>query len=385
MSEQPREAEHRVTSLFLSLREHRVVHYSVVAVLSAGLLFLYYAYMDSLPAPANHYLEWFWNVFYFEFKNHVLGILMLVPILYAAITLGWKRSSLVVVALLIAIAPYVYSFSYSSRTLFESFSLLAIPAALVIAVEMLLIASSNERRARATKKRERAEVMRQTFSIQENERLRISQDLHDSVAQTLLVNASTAHNLLEGGRRDKQAVRSALEAIKENSLGMVAEIRCICQDLRPSVLDNLGLVSSIKWLVDDLSEQTGADVELTISGEPPELSQEKSVAVFRMVQEALNNIKKHSGAMHVKVDIETDEERMAMVIRDDGRGFELPDEVHKYGLSGKLGILGMYERAQSIGALLDVDSTIGRGTKVVIRVDGGETLETDDRPFNTEE
>lgn len=374
-----------VGRLFRSLRDHRMVHYSVVITLAAGILYLYYAYKQSLPAPADHYLSWFWDVFYFEFRNHVLGILMLAPILYAAITLGWKRSSLVGVALLVAIVPYICSFSYSARTLFESFSLLVIPPALVIAIEMLIISISNERKARATRRRERAEVMRQTFSIQENERLRISQDLHDSVAQTLLVNASTAHNMLEGKKRDQETLRKALEAIKQNSLSMVTEIRCICQDLRPSVLDNLGLVSSIKWLVDDLSEQTGMDVELTISGDPQGLTQDESVAVFRMVQEAMNNIKKHSDANHVSVDITSSQTGLSIVVKDNGHGFELPENVHRYGLSGKLGILGMHERAQSIGASLRIDSAVGRGTKVAIRVESGNALGASGIPDSTEE
>ncbi len=368
MNSPPQESVPLVARLFTSFRRYRVFHYTVVAVLSAGILFLYYAYRQSLPAPSPHYLEWFWSVFFFEFRNHVLGILLLAPIMYSVLALGWKRAALVVVALLIAVAPYVVTFSYGSRTLFESFSLLAIPPAIVIAVEMLLVSNARERRARAEKKRERAEVMRQMFSIQEDERRRISQDLHDSVAQNLLVNASTAHNMLEGKKRDAVAVKAGLEAIKETSLGMVAEIRNICQDLRPSVLDNLGLVSALKWLVDNLSEETGAAITLNITGEPHDLSQDENVAVFRMVQEAFNNIKKHAGASQVDVNMTFAEGDLAILIKDNGRGFELADDVHRYALSGKLGILGMHERAQSIGAVLRMESHGGRGTKVTIRV-----------------
>ncbi len=163
-----------------------------------------------------------------------------------------------------------------------------------------------------------------------------------------------------------------MEAIKENSLGMVAEIRNICQDLRPSVLDNLGLVSAIKWLVDNLSEETGAAIDLNINGEPHGLTQDENVAVFRMIQEVLNNIKKHSSANRVSVTMDFDAGGIMIVIKDNGQGFELADDVHRYGLSGKLGILGMHERAQSIGAVLRIDSNKGRGTKVTIRVARGD-------------
>jgi signal transduction histidine kinase len=353
---------------FLPPRPHMLLHYSVVTVSAAAILFLYYAYKQSVPTPPGHYLDWFWDVFSFEFRNHVVGILMLAPMLYATLTLGWRHSSIVALALLAAVTPYVVSFSYSALTLFESLLLLIVPPALVLSIEMVLLSNARERRTKAEKERARAEVMRQMFSIQEDERRRISQELHDSVAQTLLVNASTAHNILEDGGPCPDSVRAALEAIKENSLSMVAEIRCICQDLRPSILDNLGLISATKWLVDDLCEQTGLDVEFVLMGPVQELTQDENVAMFRIVQEALNNIKKHAGASRAKVQLVFDPEGMSIRIEDNGHGFESAQDPHRFAIGGKLGILGMNERAQSIGATLRIRSALRSGTEVLIRL-----------------
>jgi two-component system sensor histidine kinase DegS len=367
MSRAGTEHRHLDTERFLPPRSPRALHYAVVAVTAGVILFLYYAYKQSVPTPPEHYLDWFWSVFSFEFRNHVVGILMLVPMLYATLTLGWRHSAVVVTALLVTVTPYVVSFSYSALTLFESLMLLIIPPALVLSVEMVLLANARERRTKAEKKRARAEVMRQMFSIQEDERRRISQELHDSVAQTLLVSASTAHNLLESGEPSSESARAALESIKENSLNMVAEIRCICQDLRPSILDNLGLVSALKWLVDDLSEQAGLDVDFALKGPLQHLTQDESVAVFRIVQEALNNVKKHAEAGKAKVAVAFDAEGMSIRIKDDGRGFRPERDPHGFAVGGKLGILGMNERAQSIGATLRIHSEPGTGTEVTIR------------------
>jgi len=294
-----------------------------------------------------------------------------VPILYAALTLGWKRSSAVVLALLAGVAPYVVDFSDGALTLFESFSLLVVPPALVISVEMLLASNARERQARAEKTRERAEVMRQSFAIQEDERRRIAQELHDTVAQTLLVNASTAHNLLTGNGSATEGTKAALEAIKQNSLDMADEIRSICQDLRPSILDHLGLISALKWLLDKLNQDTGVDVQFVLTGEEYELRQDESVAVFRIVQEALNNIKKHAGATMVKVLIAFDPGGLMILIQDDGEGFEPFDDAHRYALSGKLGIMGMKERAESIDAVLQIVSSKSSGAEIRLKTRSG--------------
>ena len=353
-----KEMEHNMMDLLSNLRSHKRLHYSVVIITAAVIIFLYYSYKSSLPAPPGHYLGWFWNIFYFEFRNNVIGILLTVPILYSTITLGWKRSTIVALILLACIAPYIAAFSLNTYTLFASFSCLVIPPTIIITSEIKLISDAKERIAEAEKKRERAEFIRQIFFVQEDERKRISQELHDGVAQTLLVNASMAHNMLEN-KKSHDAMKTDLEAIKTNSLNMVTEIRCICQDLRPNILDSLGLVSSIKWLVDKLHEETGINVKFSLKGSVYESAQDESVALFRIVQETLNNIKKHAEANLVHVSISFSESGMSIRIKDNGKGFKLTDNINRLALSGKLGIQGMNERAQSIGAILQIKSRKG--------------------------
>jgi signal transduction histidine kinase len=354
--------------LLAKLRSYTVLHFLVVIATASSILFIYYSYMYSLPSPPGNYMSWFWSFFYFEFRNHALGILLSIPMIYATITLGWKRSSIIILILLASIAPYIINFSYNAFAPLLSFVTLIVPPAIIIIIELKIILDAKEKSALAEKRRERAEYMRQLFSVQEDERKRISRGLHDGVIQTLLVNASLAHNILESKMINSDYIKSDLESIKKNNLDMMVEIRRICQNLRPSVLDNLGLISSIKWLIDKLHEETGIDVKFSLSGAIYELSQEKNVALFRIMQEAINNIQKHSEASMVSVSIIYSDTCMKVQIKDNGKGFTLTGNISKLALSAKLGIMGMNERAQSIGANLQIKSKIGSGTEINITI-----------------
>jgi signal transduction histidine kinase len=346
-----------------------------VGIFATVVLFIYYSYIRSQPTPPGYYLNWFWSFFYFELKHEVMGVLLLVPILYSTITLGWKHSLIILLILLACITPYIFVFAFDSTVLFVSFGSLIIPPTLIIAGEIKLISDEKERMAQAEKKRERAEFLRQTFSVQEDERKRISLELHDGIAQTLLVNASLAYAMLEKKNKNihYEMEKNDLEAIQKSSLNMVAEIRCICQDLRPSILDNLGLVDAIQWLIDNFQEETGIDVEFSLAGTVYQLSQDQSVAIFRMVQEAFNNIKKHAQANVVYFLICFSELNIALKIKDNGKGFQITENINQLAANGKLGILGMNERAQSIGANLKIQSAIGVGTEVHISIQRNST------------
>jgi len=351
------------------LRARKGLHYAVTAVTTVALLVVYYGHANALSTKSSIAWDWFWSVFFFEFRNAALGLLLLVPLLYAAITLGWKKLLIVMVVLVSCITPYVLHFAYETYVIFTSLSFIVIPPILMMSIEVKLISDARERLAREQKKRERAEVVRQLLLAQEDERKRISQELHDGVAQTLLVTATVAHNLLESVAVLDGAMRTDLETVKGNSLGLVAEIRAICQDLRPSILDNLGLVSAIKWLLDDMQDEMGAAVELRLSGQVYAVGPEESLAVFRVVQEALNNVNKHAEASSVRVALTFAEEGIAVDVEDDGRGFKVEDDPNLFALSGRLGLLGMSERAQAIGGKLQIESSPGLGTRISISVD----------------
>jgi len=358
-------------STISKIRARSRLHYVVVATLAIAILFLYYTYAHLLP-DRQHWLEWFGPVFYFEFRNGCVGILLLVPILYAILTLGWKQSSVVLLVLLACIANHILHWTFHAASALTSFAFLAVPGLTGIGIELTIFARQKEKRALAEKEEQRLAFMKQIFRAQEDERRRIAQGLHNGITQTILGNASVARSLLDKLRNetDEDSVKELL-AIEDNSLLVAEDIRRICRDLRPSALDHLGFVPSIRWLVDSFREETGIEVEFSSEGDSQEITPDLSTALFRIVQECLNNIRKHAKATKLTMRLKFIDSNVSISILDNGSGFVLPEHVSSLGAKGKFGLIGLHERAESIGARLEIETHPGHGTEIRITMQNG--------------
>ena len=355
------------------------LHWAFVGLTAAALLTLYYGHLYSLPGSLGSSWGFFWSLFYFEYTHDLLAVLLLIPISYAMVSLDWRKGLIVTAAMLVAISPYLLRLS-DGLALATSLSVLLIPPALFASAEIKLISDAKERLAREEKKRERAEILRHIHRAQEDERKRIAQELHDGVAQTLVAAANLTHNLLRRDTSMDASTRKELEAVKEYNLTLVTDVRRICTGLRPSILDSLGLVSAINWVVDDLREETGTDVQLQLTGQAYELGPEENVVVFRVVQEALRNASKHAQASTIQVALEFAATGLTVEVTDNGKGFEPVRDPSRFAVTGRLGLLGMSERMQAIGGTLSIESTVGLGTTVRIFVASkraGRTPESD--------
>lgn len=353
------------------IRARPRLHYAVVITLAIGILFLYYTYAQLLP-ERQHWLEWFGPAFYFEFRNGCVGILLLVPILYAVLTLGWKQAFVVVLALLACIASHIIHWTFNAASAFTSFAFLAVPGLTGIGIELTIFARQKETRALAEKEEQRLAFMKQIFRAQEDERKRIAQGLHDGVTQTILGNASLARSLLDKLRSetDEDSVRD-LSAIEHNSLLVAEDIRRICRDLRPSALDHLGFVPSVRWLVDNFREETGIEVEFFSEGDSQQIAPDASTALFRIVQESLSNIRRHAKATKLTMRLKFIDSNVSITIQDNGNGFALPEHISSLGTKGKFGLIGLHERAESIGARLEIETHLGYGTEIRITMQNG--------------
>ena len=149
----------------------------------------------------------------------------------------------------------------------------------------------------------------------------------------------------------------------------VAATRRIAADLRPLMLDDLGLVPAVEWLAETFAERTGIPCELAVDGADLDLPSAQATAVFRIVQESLANVGKHARASRVKVAIERNGSDLALSIRDDGAGFspQAPRKPNSYGL------LGLRERASLLGGEVTITSAPGKGTHVEVRLPHGAT------------
>lgn len=351
------------------LRTMTLINCLVVLISGVSLLVIYYGYIYSLPTASSGVWWWFDGVVLFEFRYNMLGVIILVPIIYASLTLGWMRAAVFQVALLVGIGPYILYLSNWMVTMITSFIVLVCPPLLVASIEIKLNADAEQRKAHEERNRQRDEIFGALIRAQEEERRRISLELHDGVSQSLLATATVAHGLLRARSPLDEGVRLGLQSIKDSILGIAEEIRRVCQDLRPSVLENLGFVSAMKWLIEGLRKDMGIAVELVIRGEPYELGSEEEAVLFRIAQEAFNNIKKHSEASLVRVSVAFSSRSFTMDIYDNGVGLGSGENPSAAARGGGLGVAGMKERACAIGATFRIFSGKTGGTQVSVSSD----------------
>ena len=211
--------------------------------------------------------------------------------------------------------------------------------------------------------------LQQVTRAQEHERQRIAQELHDETAQSLLLMAQRLDSLASTAKkRLNRDVAAELQEVRATTIEALMELRRLAQDLRPRILDDMGLVPALEWLADDLAEQDGIEARVEVDGTLPRLSEEGQLLLFRIAQEALRNIGKHSGASEATLSLRAYDDRLEMRVADNGEGFTLPKAVGDLAATGKLGLLGMHERARLLGGTLDIRSERRKGTTVVVEL-----------------
>ncbi len=219
----------------------------------------------------------------------------------------------------------------------------------------------------------RGELLRKVISAQEEERKRIARELHDEVSQNLTALIYAAEEASELHQPpETQRLLDNIKAVAQQTLDGVHKL---IFDLRPTMLDHLGLVPALRWFAQTRLEAGGVRVIIKeecrrthTDGEPCRLPSETETAVFRVVQEAINNIARHALARNVHLTFVLTDDAMTMTIEDDGIGFDLM-EVSIASESGRgLGLIGMQERIQLVGGQLEIDTAPGYGTRIRIQV-----------------
>ncbi len=208
--------------------------------------------------------------------------------------------------------------------------------------------------------------VRQITRAQENERRRIARELHDETAQALIALSRRLDDVVSDEPLPQSTVER-LERLQELLDGILQGVRRFSRALRPSVLDDLGLLPALEGLMDDVKADR-IEGELQVHGDRYRLPSETELVLFRIVQEALNNVRRHSQASQVKTAVEFGEGMVRITIEDNGQGFDLPTRTGDLAAMGKLGLVGMRERAQLLGGTVTVQSKLGRGTSVIAEV-----------------
>jgi len=198
-------------------------------------------------------------------------------------------------------------------------------------------------------------------AAQEEERRSISRELHDEVGQSLSALLVEAGNAAARVPPDSTEVRRHVESIKRLAEASVNVIRNMSLLLRPSMLDDLGLVPALEWQAREVSKRTGLRVEVTADENAGELPDAHKTCIYRVVQEALHNCARHAQAHKVMVEVRQETSKILLSVEDDGHGFDVRR------IRG-LGLVGMEERVHHLGGALSVSSRPGKGTTVAVEL-----------------
>lgn len=340
----------------------RCVHFWIIIAIMVAIVIIYYI--------GYNQFHWFWHYSHFEFKNDSIGGLFFIPFLYASLVFWWRGSLIVWALSMAAILPRMIYYSFNLESLVRNIALSFVPLAMVAAIALELRWREKQRQILVEREEERQIYMLQIFKAQEDERRRIAQELHDDTTQELLVVVNRAQRLASGRIPTTPEARAYGKSIKDAVLRVSEGIRRLSRDLRPSILDNVGLVSAIRWLVDRLNEEEMINGRVVVKGIERDFGSESEVTIFRIVQEALNNVRQHSQATEVLVTVEFLPESVKIVVNDNGKGFILNKTAGDLATEGKLGIIGMQQRAKFINANFDIYSQPDKGTSASIKIVG---------------
>jgi len=207
------------------------------------------------------------------------------------------------------------------------------------------------------------------FQIVEDERMRIARDMHDGPAQllaNLVLKAEIVERVFD---LDRDAAMAELADFKATVRVALEETRKLIFDLRPMTLDDLGLVPTLRKFVVDFEHASGVRTRLNVVGAERRLPRDLEGTLFRIVQEALTNARKHSGADTIDVTITIGPQRVVASVRDNGRGFDVAETQVRAEQGRRLGLVSMRERAGLESGVLDIISVPGHGTQVRVSID----------------
>jgi PAS domain S-box-containing protein len=208
----------------------------------------------------------------------------------------------------------------------------------------------------------------QITRAQEGERKRIARELHDEASPPLLLLIQQVDAITSSPKHLSKSLAEALENLRRRAVETLEGLRRCAQDLRPRILDDLGLIAALEWMAEDLERNYGIVTKVEVSGIERSYPDEVQVLLFRIAQEAMSNIRRHARASNALVKLESGRDSIKMTISDDGKGFKPPAQVNELARSGRLGIVGMSERAHLLGGSMSVKSKAHKGTTVFTEI-----------------
>lgn len=336
------------------------IWWAVIAVaFVAAAAYYYWADVFFLPAPER------WRPFLGSLAHHEMGfVLFALPVVLAAVHFYVRGALIVALAATLTLVPHAVSYTSSPDPWFRVASFAAITLLLGGLVGSLL----RSRRLLLAQQSDLEQFITRSLQVQEEEKQYLARELHDETAQQLVDVLHEIDEVQEAAAHDP-ATNERLLQLRDTVEGVLDGTRRFMLGLRPPQLDELGLVPSLQWLCDEMDGDTES-VEVTLETDgnpPPSLSKDAELAVYRIAQEALTNVRRHSHARSAGVNLSRLDDGIRLSISDDGVGFNARPS-GDLARHGKFGLIGLAERARLAGGAARIESAPGRGTRVTVDI-----------------
>lgn len=356
------------------------------------------------------YFSWLHRIAILEYQNRIIGSVFIIPIIYGAISLRRFGASVASIFALAAVIPILSSLRARPEFWLWNIIILLLPLLILYLIVIELEWRTRIKLSYKEREKEHEFYINKIVDAQENERRYFAGELHDETIQTLVAIAnqvetlslknsvcineakllnssitkmfSNSHRELNGEKTQSAAISEQLEKIsgtlqknnnevsliKETIFRLILDLRGIIQKLRPVTLDKLGILPALRWLVDCMNKETSINTSLSIIGNEHKLTPQMEINIFRIVQEGLANIKRHSKADKATITVSFFDEYMIVKIEDNGCGFKLPESVTTFAMQNKLGLIGIYERVKNMSGNCNIISENGNGIKLVLDI-----------------
>lgn len=220
---------------------------------------------------------------------------------------------------------------------------------------------------RRSQDQNRAYTERLTSGL-EYERKRLARELHDDAVQSVIAVTQGLDLAKSWLRTDPERAAKMLQTMREQSLEVVNSLHQLISGLRPAALEELGLIAALQMHIDRMGD---SGIELHLVGIPRRLDESRELTLFRVAQEALTNVTRHSGATRVELTLTYRDQEVSLAVVDNGQGFQFPEEPGNFAFKGHYGLLGIQERVISLGGSFHVETAPGQGTRLKVRIPVG--------------
>jgi two-component system sensor histidine kinase DegS len=299
----------------------------------------------------------------------VLTFIFLIPIIYASIVYGLRGTILAWITFLAGTLPRTIAEVHTLEEWlrFAMFALVTLLMGCLISLSRS--AQEQERSLIEQIEPKRWNSVARIVRAQESERKRIARELHNDSLQDLLVIVNHMHSIEMGAYGElPEKTRTQVERVENEVLVVIDSLRRMSHGLNVSVLDNTGLLPALKWLSESVAQETRIKVMVTVIGKEHKLKSEAEVMIFRIVQEALSNIRQHSRASTAEIVLDFSGTEFRLTVKDNGCGFKVREDEQGGGEDSEMGLDIIRQRAKLLGGKLDIRSEPGNGSVIILEV-----------------